>query len=193
MPADLFSAAAQLQTVLTERGWKFCFIGGLAVQHWGRPRVTDDIDLTLLTGFGHEQAFIEELLRLYPARVEGAADFALQNRVLLLRNPEGFGVDIALGALEFEENAVNSASDVELLPGLRLRLCRAEDLVVMKVFANRALDWEDVVSVIRRQRGQLDWRYVFAQLEPLAELKEAPDLVGRLLKLKADEERKRQG
>lgn len=186
MAADLFSAALDVQTSLTKRGWRFCFIGGLAVQHWGRPRVTDDIDLTLLTGFGGEETFIAELLRLYPSRIEHAADFALRNRVLLLRIPDGFGIDVALGALDFEESAVNRATDVEMLPGVPLRLCTAEDLIVMKAFADRPLDWEDVVSVVRRQRGRLDWAYVYAQLEPLAELKGAPDLVTRLRRLQRE-------
>ncbi|MBI4624577.1 MAG: hypothetical protein HY736_15340 [Verrucomicrobia bacterium] len=58
--------------------------------------------------------------------------------------------------------------------------------IVMKAFADRPLDWEDVISVARRQRGRLDWRYVYAQLEPLAELKGTPDLVTRLRRLQRD-------
>ena len=186
MAADLFSAALDVQASLTQRGWRFCFIGGLAVQHWGRPRVTDDIDLTLLTGFGGEEKFIAELLRLFPSRIDDAADFALRNRVLLLRMPEGFGIDVALGALDFEASAVNRATEVEMLPDVRLRLCTAEDLIVMKVFADRPLDWEDVISVVRRQRGRVDWSYVNAQLEPLAELKGAPELVVRLRRIREE-------
>ena len=41
------------------RGWRFCFIGGLAVQKWSEPRVTDDVDLTLFTGLGTEAPFID--------------------------------------------------------------------------------------------------------------------------------------
>jgi len=186
MADDLFSAALAVQTALAQRGWKFCFIGGLAVQHWGRPRVTDVIDLTLLTGFGGEEDFISELLQHYPSRIEQPMQFALRNRVLLLRTPAGFGLDVALGALDFEESAVARAANVELLPGLSLRLCTAEDLIVMKTFADRPLDWEDVVSVARRQRQRLDWTYVYAQLEPLAALKEAPDLVVRLRTVQRD-------
>lgn len=62
----------------------------------------------------------------------------------------------------------------------------AADLIVMKAFADRPLDWEDVISVVRRQRGRLDWTYVYAQLEPLAELKDAPDLVTRLRRLQRE-------
>ena len=44
----LLAAAAQLQAFLLRERWSFCFIGGVAVQRWGEPRFTRDIDLTLL-------------------------------------------------------------------------------------------------------------------------------------------------
>ena len=54
---ELLLAAAGLESSLQQRGWKFCYIGGVAVQRWGIPRFTQDIDLTLLTGFGDEEKF----------------------------------------------------------------------------------------------------------------------------------------
>ncbi len=27
-------------------GWRFCFIGGVAQQRWGEPRLTEDVVLT---------------------------------------------------------------------------------------------------------------------------------------------------
>ena len=47
---DLFQVANQLQDFLWQQRWNFCYIGGIALQRWGEPRVTQDIDLTLLTG-----------------------------------------------------------------------------------------------------------------------------------------------
>ncbi len=72
-------------------------------------------------------------------RIENARDFALQNRVLLLKSIDGLGIDIALGALDFERSAVERASEIEVLDGKYLRLCTAEDLIVMKAFADRSL------------------------------------------------------
>ena len=86
---------------------RFCFIGGLAVQRWGEPRVTRDVDLTLLTGFGGEDAFLDALLASYAARVDDARRFARQYRVLLLKTADGIGIDISLGALPFEERIVS--------------------------------------------------------------------------------------
>ena len=52
---EVIRAAAELQAVCTAHGWRFCLIGGLALQRWGEPRETIDVDLTLLTGFGDER------------------------------------------------------------------------------------------------------------------------------------------
>jgi hypothetical protein len=38
---DLFAEAFRLDTFLKSQGWRFCFIGGLAVQHWGEPRLRE--------------------------------------------------------------------------------------------------------------------------------------------------------
>jgi len=47
---SILEAANELQTFCSAAGWKFCFIGGLAVQRWGEPRQTQAADLTLITG-----------------------------------------------------------------------------------------------------------------------------------------------
>ena len=57
----IYRAALALQAFCDERGWKACFIGGLAFQRWGEPRLTEDADLTLLTGFGGEEPFVDAL------------------------------------------------------------------------------------------------------------------------------------
>ena len=100
----LFRAARQLQEFCDARGWRSCFIGGLAVQRWGQPRLTVDVDLTLLAGFGNEAAFVDPLLAAYEGRIPDARYFALRHRVLLLRSAGGAGIDISLGALPFEES-----------------------------------------------------------------------------------------
>ena len=186
---DLFHLSAQLQKIFTSNKWKFCFIGGIALQRWGEPRLTRDIDVCLLTGFGGEEPFIDRLLEKYQSRVPDAKTFALTRRVLLLQSASGIGIDIALGGLPFEETVIGRASQFEFLPDLSLLTCSAEDLIVFKSFADRARDWADVEMIIIRQQGNLDWPYIFRQLTPLCEVKEAPEIVQRLEKMRADFER----
>jgi hypothetical protein len=112
----LLQAAAQLQRFCDLKKWSMCFIGGLAVQRWGEPRLTKDADVTLLTGFGNETAFIDPLLAAYDARIANAKRFALSNRVLLLESKSGVPLDIAMGAMPFEENSIHRASLISSSP-----------------------------------------------------------------------------
>ena len=50
----IFAAALEVQAFCQARGVRFCFIGGLALQRWGEPRLTQDVDLTVISGFGRE-------------------------------------------------------------------------------------------------------------------------------------------
>ena len=50
-------AAADLQALCEAQQWRYCFIGGVAVQRWGEPRETVDVDLTLVTGCSGEDEF----------------------------------------------------------------------------------------------------------------------------------------
>jgi hypothetical protein len=183
---ELVRVARDLQDLFLECGWEFCFIGGLAVQCWSEPRFTKDVDVTLVTGIGGEDLFVDALLQRYQPRRPDARPFALVNRVLLLKSDDGIGIDVALGALGFERDAVSRAREVEVFPGVRLRVCSPEDLIVMKAFASRDQDWHDVRFTVARQgHGALDWDYIYGQLEPLAEVKEEPEIVARLRGIQA--------
>lgn len=181
---EVYRAAADLQRHFEERGWRFCLIGGLALQRWGEPRETIDVDVTLLTGFGHEEPFVREILSWYEPRVADPAGFAIRNRVVLVQAASGVGLDIALGGMPFEEAAVTRATPYEFAPGIPLRTASAEDLIVMKAFASRPKDWVDLEGILIRQGGRIDWGYVDSQLRPLADLKEEPEILERLAVLR---------
>ena len=174
----IFETAQTVQSLFQSEGWKFCFIGGVALQRWAVPRLTNDVDLTLLTGFGEEEPFIDKILSAFESRIEDAANFALTNRVLLVKNGN-VGIDISLGALDFEELAVTRSSMWQPLPDISLRTCSPEDLIVFKAFADRLQDWADVENILTVQKD-LDWNYVLQQLTPLVELKESPEILIKL-------------
>jgi len=112
---DLFREALHLQEFLREGGWPFCFIGGVALQHWGEPR----------------------------------------------------------------------ARDAEFEPGVALTICSAEDLLVLKAFADRPQDRADVVGIAQRSGRRIDWGAVEARLAPLAAAKDAPDIMDRVRALRS--------
>jgi len=175
----IFTAAKEVADFMAARRWDFCIIGGLAVQRWGEPRLTQDADLTVLTGFGQEESFVRPLLERFQGRRPDALAFALAHRVLVIRASNHKDVDIALGGLRFEISMLKRASPFEFAPGLVLPTCSAEDLFIMKAFAGRPLDWIDAQGIVVRQSNRLDTRYILRHLTELCELKETPETVER--------------
>jgi len=175
----LIQTASGIQAFFRERNWRFCFIGGIALQRWGRPRLTVDIDICLLTGFREEDKYIKILLSHFLTRIDDAERFALKNRVLLLKSKEGIGIDIVVAGLPFEEKMMERASEFEFLPGIKLVTCSAEDLIIMKSFADRPQDWVDVESILKRFIGRLDISYIKKNLRPLCKIKEDPSISTR--------------
>ncbi len=186
----VLAAAGEVQSFCQGHGWRFCFICGVALQRWGETRHTKDVDLTLLTGFGDEETFVDVLLKEFLPRRTDAREFALTHRVLLIETWKGVGVDAAFGALPFEERTVERASEWAWAGSESLLTCSAEDLVIHKAFAGRDLDWSDVERVLTRQHGKLDLKLIRAELKPLLELKGAPESLERLERMLAIVERR---
>jgi hypothetical protein len=181
---NVLQAAAEIQDVCLAENWEFAFIGGIAVLRWGAPRETVDADLTLMTGFGGEEPFVRILLQHFEARISDAEQFARDQRVLLLRSQSGVGLDVSLGALPYEERLVQRSSNFAYAPSISLRVCSAEDLIVLKTFAGRGQDWVDVERVIEKQTGKLDWIYIEEQLGQFAALEDTRESIDRLAHLR---------
>src|SRR2546422_11430062 len=67
----------RIAEVLSEPGLEILLHRRNRLQAWSEARLTRDVDMTLLTGFGNEEQFIRPLLERYPGRVPDAAEFAL--------------------------------------------------------------------------------------------------------------------
>jgi hypothetical protein len=180
----LLTAAAELETFCADHGWRACIIGGLAVLRWGRPRTTRDVDLSLWTGLGEERPFIDALLGAFEPRIATAREFSLDNRVLLINASNGAPLDVALAGIAFEERMLNRATSHRYSRGLSLRTASAEDVIVLKAFADRPQDWGDIEGILVRQKTRLNWRQIEQELKPLCELKEAPEIPDRLQQLR---------
>jgi hypothetical protein len=79
---------------------------------------------------------------------------------------------------------VNRASIYSFGPGLEIRTCSAEDLIVLKLFASRPRDVNDVEGVIVRNGKELDWEYIENQLRPLVDVKQEPGILDTLARMR---------
>jgi len=180
---NILELAVSLGQQLESLNLPFCVIGGVAVQRWGEPRQTVDVDATLFAGFGAEESAIEKVLSHFESRIDDAREFARKNRILLLRSKLGPDIDLSIGGLPYEERLIERSSSWIVPRHGTIKTCSAEDLVVLKAFADRPQDWIDVEKVIIRQNKRLNRRLVIEELMPLAELKEEPDILYHLEKL----------
>jgi len=174
--APLLSPLTAVQKLLARFDDRGVVIGGIASSLLGRPRFTADVDVVILLA-------IDDLPRLVQAaaqeglepRIPNAEDFAGRHRVLLLRHQSsGINVDISLGILPFEREAVER-SIVHQVGALAIRLPTPEDLIIFKAVAHRPKDMQDIPAIIANHPS-LDrerikhWVIEFAQVLEMPEL-----------------------
>lgn len=156
-------------------------IGGMAVIARGVPRLTRDIDITIAGG----KAEISEIVSVlsqhgFVARIDNAIDFAETNQVLLLRHARTrVDVDASLAWLPFELDALASANLLDV-GGTRIRVARAEDLIVYKTVAWRPQDQQDVERLLILYLDKIDLSRIRRLVEEFGAALDAPERVEEL-------------
>jgi predicted nucleotidyltransferase len=170
-------AAWELQQFLSELGVPYAIIGGLAVQFWGQPRLTDDVDLTISVPIEDAEGVVRLLVERFVSRCSDPVGFARRTRVVLIHASNGCPVDISLALPGYEDEVMCRAVNYEIEPGKVVRLCSAEDLIIHKAVAGRPQDVADIEGVIYRQEDALDVSYIRLWLRELAALLEDPERI----------------
>ena len=167
-----------MHRILTEMGIPYVVIGGIAVQCWGEPRFTRDVDVTVLAPLGEEEDVIRRILAAFKPRIGDALEFALRNRVCLVE-VRGTAVDISLGLPGYEEEVMRRAIAYNVGGGRTVQVCSPEDLVVHKAVAGRPQDIQDIEGVVLRQGDKLDVEYIRKWLREFSFVLEEPEISER--------------
>ena len=166
----------------------YMVIGGQAVLVYGRPRLTQDIDITL--GIDTDDfAIVEKMckklrLNILPEKPE---DFAKQTRVLPAEEPKSkIRVDFIFSFSEYERQALERTRDV-LIEDYPVRFASCEDVIIHKMVSGRAIDQEDVKSILIKNKNSIDLKYIRKWLSELSKIPEHKGILKRfnsLLKTK---------
>ena len=149
VPATLLAALADLMKWLDAANMPSMVIGGVAASVLGQPRLTQDVDALAILPEGEWANAVSTAARhgILP-RIENPLDFARRSRVLLMRHVEsGIDIDVIFGGLLFEQSAIDN-SKIHDIGGLRVRLPRVEDLLIMKAVARRPKDLQDIEGLL---------------------------------------------
>jgi len=127
----------------------YMVIGGQAVLLYGEPRLTRDIDVTMgigVDGFDRVKKIIPVIG--LKSLVQREKEFVERNMVLpTLDKKSGIRVDFIFSFSLYERQAIERAKDIKLGRS-RVRFASLEDVVIHKVIAGRARDFEDVKSIL---------------------------------------------
>jgi hypothetical protein len=132
----------------------YAFIGGVALNTWGVPRATFDLDLAVSVPTGRDGELLAELRRLGVV-VDDAFEGGFRDRVqgmekLHVHLPAGaslMAIDLFVAGTPFLESVLERRVEFDLGRG-RLWVCSAADLVVLKLLADRRKDRFDVENVL---------------------------------------------
>ncbi len=145
----LLAPVAAVQRLIERFTDQGVIIGGVAVSLLGHPRLTADVDAMLLLSLDD----IPDLIKLAQAeglhpRITDAVEFAHRSRMVLLQHTEsGIDVDISLGLLPFEVEAITRSTEHQV-GSLKIRVPTAEDLIILKAVAHRPKDMLDIEAII---------------------------------------------
>lgn len=172
---------ADLASALHSLGLRWYVFGAQAAIHYGSPRATADVDVTVELDATSVAALLAKLSEHHiVGRLPLDDDFVARARVLpMLHTPTGFAVDVVLAGPGPEQTFLERARPVEI-DGVVVPVASPTDIVVMKVLSRRPKDLDDVVGMLRARPEGLDVREARALLSELQQLLDQSDLVPEL-------------
>lgn len=156
---------AGVAAALQSRDIPYMIIGGQAVLIYGEPRITRDIDLTL--GINTDRLpdilpILEEVaLRALPQDLEA---FVRETMVLpAIHDNSGIRVDFIFSISPYESNAIGRSRKIRILDQ-DVRFASLEDTIILKIFAGRPRDLEDVYILLVKN-PEIDKSYITSWLK----------------------------
>jgi predicted nucleotidyltransferase len=180
-----FRSIQNLQRLLSEGGIQSIVIGGVAVGAWGEPRVTRDVDLKVLLNRQEADRLLELLSEDYESLMEDPQETLRKQALVFVLDTMGTRMDLLLADTPYDETAIGRGRELEAEPGIKIRVCSPEDLIIYKLISTRSRDYEDAKSVIRRQGDLLDDSYVVDWLQQFEQALDDSTLVATYQSLRS--------
>jgi hypothetical protein len=147
----------EIAEAVAKSGIEVALIGGAAVNTFEDPRYTKDLDLTVEADRVKIGRLVESLLAagFEVTREQDASEPSGPDFIQLRRRTTVDMVDLIVAKTEFQELVIRRALRA---PGQVLPVATVEDLVILKLIANRPVDQRDAFLLARD--NAIDWPYV---------------------------------
>lgn len=152
---ELIESFIDLNQFLQRHAIRYCLIGGLAAGYWGEPRYTKDIDFTVVS---HTRRLdeIAGLLKGEGYKIRNKGESQLQ---VVQKGDRHFLADLILADTDYQDWVVQRAVSVPMF-SIHVPICSPEDLVILKIIANRRQDLLDIENVLKNHSKNLDKNYL---------------------------------
>ena len=140
-------ALRDLSSALDSRGIEWAVAGAVAANNYrDETRTTGDLDV-LLALSGNNLADVQDALHQRGWNTTGIAeDFLLR-----MQHPQAGRIDVMVSGTDYENGAIGRAHQVSYDQHLGFKTLAVEDVVILKLIANRHRDNADVESILVAQ------------------------------------------
>jgi hypothetical protein len=159
-----------ISELMSETGAKYAIIGGVAVSIHGIPRLTMDVDVSILLEKEGISGFLGKARKAgFVPIVRNARAFAEKTGVVPMKFRGGMPFercDFIIAQNALEKAAIERARPMKVGP-CKVMIVSAEDLFLHKLLSDRPRDREDAEGIAMRRRN-LDRRYIMSWVKKIA-------------------------
>ena len=157
-------ALRDLADILTRRGIEWAVAGAVAANNYrDETRTTSDLDVLLTLG----ASSISDIQDALHQRGWRTTALVPEGFLLRVEHPNHGRIDVLVSQTDYEDAALARAQAADLGANFRFKTLAVEDVLILKLIANRYRDIADVESILCA-RPRLDWPYMarwFAEFE----------------------------
>ena len=161
----------KISEALNKKEIEYMVIGGQAVLVYGYARFTNDIDVLIGTDITKISLVNEICEEFGLTRLKDDEFTRKTNVVPVFDQKTNFRADLIFCFTDFEREAIDRAVTT-VKNGVPVRFATVEDLILMKLYASRAIDIEDIRKLLILNK-EIDLEYIHKWL---AKFDEEPEL-----------------
>ncbi len=139
--SQLEGVAVRAKETLTDLGYRWALVGGLAVSARAEPRFTRDVDCAVALSGDREAEALILAVQARGYRIDTVLEQEATGRLATVRlvapgsSEHGVILDLLFASSGIEPEIVEQATVIEVFPGIELPVARVSELLALKILA----------------------------------------------------------
>ncbi|MCX8095308.1 MAG: nucleotidyltransferase [Caldisericia bacterium] len=166
---ELENLIVKIGKILDKKNIPYMIIGGQAVQIYGEPRLTKDIDITIGLDIDLYNLLIDAIKKigLIPL-IEDIENFIKDTYVLPTYDKKtDFRIDFIFSNSKYEKEALKRVNKIKI-KNYEINFASLEDLIIHKIISGRERDIEDIKNILIKNK-YFDKEYIKKWLQEFQE------------------------